>query len=479
MVFIPAECGDGMNVHEAGSSPFKLPLSEEPKFADIPEGDFVLPQSGSDPRAGLGGRSKQDDGSSSAACIDLGDTVPRLERSHTCLLRGRCLDLSEMAILHSADDAIPEHAHVTLASDFERVDNLLRFRVVEAMPDAAVRLPGIWAVVHRYYAHNAGHVLGDEVWAAWRMMVFWDLQGSASEVNILADQKPDYLGYRDETWDRLAQWSERMLKQYEALTSKKVNIIPEVRQKHGDVVCFETLLVGNAYLGYSLGWEQRNVVHDREYPSFASTFQSFRRHALKHLKISTVAPWEEDTPKIVILEKKASQSTHRQLLSNVPELVSHAQTSFPEYEVISLSWDGVPMRTQVGIMSSTSVVMSIPGSAVMNVVWLPLESTAILISRNFRTRVDATLPSDLVVITPVSTEYIIWFSKSGHKIDLWESVREWGDAGYLKIVDGGFELALPPDMVVERIRRHLPQSSHPTCNGQSCGSGSAAPKVDP
>jgi hypothetical protein len=311
---------------------------------------------------------------SHAICKDIRQiAVPPLPSSYTCQLLNSCIETDFTGEPPTATvkfaAALPKEfiSVVSRSAPNAGTEHLLKFDRVKNISQKWTFLPGTWALIFMYTASNAGHVLGDEVWPAWRMLATWGLEYDASNLNVVTDILTPSLN------------------QYAALTRRAVIDGKTLRAKYGDVVCFDLLLVGPSYLGYALGLEHHKspdplrawpVTQD---PTFAKTFLKFRTHALDLLNIP--ATWSEVSPLILVLEK-GSIHAHSHIISNIPEILSRVQNSFPTAKVLGVNWQGMPMKSQVEMMSAANVVLSLPGSDIMNSVWLNVNSVLIIVCRD-------------------------------------------------------------------------------------------------
>ena len=291
--------------------------------------------------------------------------------------------------------------------------NMVPITVKEDMPTCTGVDYGMLAIVGQYEHGNHGHVLGDEVWAAWQALVLWGFELEATSLHIVTnDRSPS-------------------LQQYEALIAdaQQVHTLNELRHRHpSGLVCVGRLLVGMARLGYSQGMTcpagHRGIECRAPYlPEFKSTFRAFRIHALQNLGVSPKrqpkAPFD-----VLIVEKNFA--VHR--IANVPDLVAGLKTRLPDAHVATVRWTDTTMREQVFLVSQADALVSLPGSDLMAAVWLRPDAEILQPCRFVEGVWDA------------GNEQQIWFRMS-HPITVWCDFQ----------THGGSDLHLPVAEFVERV----------------------------
>ena len=248
----------------------------------------------------------------------------------------------------------------------DRVDGLPRlglkasFSGLRHTPDAPLTVQplttdasfdeGVTVLVGRYHAPNHGHVLGDEVFAAWQMLSVWGLERSP-HVRVLADA------------------GSASLHQYKLLFDREVQVLGR------EPVCAETLLAGAARMGYALGMTcpddgRRGLECRAPYlPEFKHTMAAFRTFVWARF-----APLPPAT-RLTLIEKDLAAAAHPVRIENADALAA----AIPSLQRVM--WTRTSLRAQVQIMASTAVLISMPGADLMAAVWLPPASEILQVCR--------------------------------------------------------------------------------------------------
>ena len=217
-------------------------------------------------------------------------------------------------------------------------------------PDASSFAEGVTVLVGRYYAPNHGHVLGDEVFAAWQMLSVWGLERSP-HLRVLTDA------------------GSASLQQYKLLFDGEVQVLGQ------EPVCAETLLAGAARMGYALGMTcpddgRRGLECRAPYlPEFKHTMAAFRGFVWSRF------PPQQPATRLTLLEKDLGAAEHPVRIENADALAA----AIPSLQRVM--WTRTTLREQVQIMASTAVLISLPGSDLMAAVWLPPASEILQVCR--------------------------------------------------------------------------------------------------
>ena len=82
---------------------------------------------------------------------------------------------------------------------------------------------------------------------------------------------------------------------------------------------------------------------------------------------------------LLIMEKR--QGKHLSNIANRDEMAFFLRHEFPNYRVTMVSWSNYRMSDQVRLMSRTKAMISLPGSDVMNGIFMPNGSSLVLYCR--------------------------------------------------------------------------------------------------
>lgn len=117
-------------------------------------------------------------------------------------------------------------------------------------------------------------------------------------------------------------------------------------------------------------WQQTDSTMEQD-------FQSFRDYYYQHMCITASAT----TPpsRILILEKR--HGGHMSNIENRLELLGVLRAKFPQYNTSIISWSGMTLREQLELLIDTKMMISLPGAAVLNGIFMPNGSSLVLFCR--------------------------------------------------------------------------------------------------
>jgi len=345
----------------------------------------------------------------------------------TCLLKNVCLPNA-----NNQDDTDILFGGIPPRNQFYLTRNAvpepsatIRFTQVKSFPNVKA-LDGTWAWIDRYHTSNAGHTLGDEVLAAFRLKLVWNV----SQLKVLTDIRSPSIS------------------QYEFIGMGGRNVVTrdELLMLQGHDVCFKKLIVGVAHFGYAYG---PGVEDTRELalPPFRETFGLFRRAAWA---AHNVHPLRKPHMARILVLKKGGISEHSHVFGHEYALVSALQKAFPRASVRCVVWAGMPPGEQVAAMASADIVISRPGSDIMNVAWMQLHAILVLVCR-----FEGVNPCDATKMN-CGNEVGLWFDRSGHNIDCWcePEFQKWLHCDNNTAVTSS-KLLIPPQRVVHRVNLAL------------------------
>ena len=210
-------------------------------------------------------------------------------------------------------------------------------------------------LMERYEKNNCGHVLGDEVWSSFRLTM------------LHADERQR----TDEIWLNFTR-SER------AKCDDMFNaIFPSVihRDEHFKQLCYEKIVFGVKGISYADGYELETQSYLTS-KSFASDMLRFRKKFYAYANLRTPLQ-QPDT--IVIMVKK--EGLHMVNIDNVDLLISAVASELPGFRVLPISWSDFGLQEQVQLLSRTKLLISLPGSDIMNGIFLPNNSHMLIYCR--------------------------------------------------------------------------------------------------
>jgi hypothetical protein len=77
-------------------------------------------------------------------------------------------------------------------------------------------------------------------------------------------------------------------------------------------------------------------------------------------------------PNILLMQKDLSHASHKCFISNMDDIVSALRKEYPLLNVNVISWSGKTVMEQIAIMQDTDITISIPGTDLLNVLFMPL-----------------------------------------------------------------------------------------------------------
>ena len=210
------------------------------------------------------------------------------------------------------------------------------------------------AIIDRYEERNCGHVLGDEAWPLFRLMRRANLYVTDDDkLDIFVDRKlPSKC---DEALEPLTNFAH----------------VYSLRISHHRTHCYDTLHFGISGLSY--------VDNDVEYlrsSAFPREMREFRALFYKH---SGVLQPRSKPSKVVIMLKR--NGSHLVNIENVEQVKSSAMRTFRGLDVVIACWEDYTLVEQVQLMSDTKVLIGLPGSDIMNSIFMPDGSFVVLYCR--------------------------------------------------------------------------------------------------
>lgn len=240
-------------------------------------------------------------------------------------------------------------------------------------------------IVSTYVSNNAGHVLGDEVYPVFHALNLLKLNLEESKLNIITDN------YYKFTY------------QFNLLN---INSIIQIKNLFRKKIKFKKLILGIEGLGYS----------SKFHPKYSLNF----RYNINKIQEYCAIKYNYDTNikknKIIFIDKDINTSEHKSVLFNTDELVNYTKAKLDnKYEVIKVSWKNLNLISQLTLMNSTAIVVSLPGSDLMNCLFLSCNKTIIYFPRLVNNIEKNNIEKSNI---EKSNEVRIWFHKTHNCICL-------------------------------------------------------------
>ena len=209
-----------------------------------------------------------------------------------------------------------------------------------------------------YYAsENVGHFLGDDIFTIFSALYLWNLQSIATEdVTIVmpSQYKP--------VFDRLPIISEL----YTILSANPVLFVDHESQH-----AFDRLLVGWDSLCYSC--VQKKYIG-------VPMLEAFLRRSADAFSIRPSNLRHRRRCHVTLIEKDPVHALHKYVIANAQEIERKVATT-TSCTVQRVSWSSCSLPRQIDIMQRTDIALTLPGSDMMNCIFMPTKSAIISASR--------------------------------------------------------------------------------------------------
>ena len=213
---------------------------------------------------------------------------------------------------------------------------------------------GIWVLIGHYVDYNAGHVLGDEVFAIWQALCSLGIENHANKIHIITTNRGPHI------------------KQYYCLNKNKIKYLDDFKEENA---CFETLIFGMGRNGYALGntdlkTGKRNLEIRASYlPDLKKTLNLFRMHCYHINNIEII-----NKPNNILVLEKGNNSEHSCKLYEIDNIVSKLKKKYNSFNIKKINWSSMNIEEQILLMANTFIVISLPGSDLMNCIFMNPES---------------------------------------------------------------------------------------------------------
>ena len=289
-----------------------------------------------------------------------------------CHVENACIDVKGHLVIFDSTREAKRLREKILSIPLRRRSQLRLLGEVSSALLPLSQFSGSALIIDRYVDDNCGHILGDEAWPALRLALqFFNMQHirthGIGDVYIIRS--------REQTCDEI----------FEALTGS-VNTLGQMKTRS----CYRNVLLGMDGLSYADGYDA-SVQPYLTSPRFTAEMQNFRSLFYKHAKISE----DRSASTILLMHKKFG--SHMVNIYNRNEIHSLVSSEFPELKVVEASWSDHTVREQVQIVSDAKVMISLPGSDIMNAIFLRDNSRLLIYCRFVDGKLEA------------SNEQALWF----------------------------------------------------------------------
>lgn len=262
---------------------------------------------------------------------------------------------------------------------------------------------GLFIYKEPYHLQNIGHVLGDDIFAICSSIFDRGLHNlSASDIWMILPSD-----FEKEITRR------SIIIQHYRLVSSNPILFSRSQVKNTHRVVYENLLTGWDGYGYSMGHTHGN------FPT-TEKVEAFRRRAFSLFDVK-----ERETQgrcNVLFLEKNIEIAHHKYSISNIDELLA-ALRAATTCTIEKVSWYGMSLRDQIAKMHDKNIVVSLPGSDLMNCIFQPTHSGMIVPDKCNEGGICtgsnevglwfARMPSRLVVTLPAVNSGLSWKGNRG------------------------------------------------------------------
>lgn len=215
---------------------------------------------------------------------------------------------------------------------------------------------GLFIYKEPYHLQNIGHLLGDDIWAIFSALYDHNLQSIlASDIWMILPGE-----FEEEVKRR------SIISQHYRLVS--TNPILFLRGQTTNHIVYEKLLTGWDGYGYSMGYIHKTFPNPEK-------VAAFRRRALILLDLKESEL--QGRCNVLFLEKNVQIAHHKYSISNIDELMK-ALRATTACTIEKVSWHGMSLRDQIAKIHDKSIVISLPGSDMMNCIFQPTHSGIIV-----------------------------------------------------------------------------------------------------
>lgn len=217
-----------------------------------------------------------------------------------------------------------------------------------------ITLKGIWVLCLSKGSSNAGHLLGDDIFAIFQAIHSFGYLSRIKDVHVICF---------DNTLKHIDLYKS-------IIDLDRVHTLDEII-KYG-IPQFEILIAGLRKNGYSYGHQDSYGKRGLEYRSsylgnFRGTMRYFRETGLI---VNNIIDSENIHKTILFVEKDLTCSDNKCIWINMDENIKFIFDKFPNYSINKTKWTDMKLEDQIKTINNTSIFISLPGSDVMNCAFL-------------------------------------------------------------------------------------------------------------
>jgi len=267
----------------------------------------------------------------------------------------------------------------------------------------------------QFHTQNAGHVLGDDAWPLFQGLYNFELLDWDNQV-IIEDFGGQF--FETEATEAVGHGGGGAEAGAGGGAAAFGSIFGAVSKNHvrgrswyrNQLVCFRSLITGWGYYGYGSGnskflkdrtpiWGRSGVM--RRWRTFA--FDNF------NLPQALPPPSQRMGFEMIIVVKHRS-ARHPSFISNPKQVADAVTTVYPSARVQVVCWRDIPsFAQQLHVLASTHVMLSLPGSDIMNAIFLHNGALLLVPCRKVHPAMNSRLAGDNA-FEPRCEEVTLWLS---------------------------------------------------------------------
>ena len=201
-------------------------------------------------------------------------------------------------------------------------------------------------------------------------------------------------------------------------------------------------MAGSAYLGYAQSFYAQHVTPVPRLPPFVEQLAGFRNVTLRQLGVPAPLP----TPhrmRVVIVQKGGHWLHNDHRFGDFESMVQHLRAQMPHVDIVPASWAGMSLHEQALLCWHADMMVAIPGSDVINAMWLPDHAELLVLCR----------PEPNCGPLTTGRDVQLWFSRYTRHLSTWCDFEIGREVQCVNNTGTGqSRLFLPLEPLIDRIQ---------------------------
>ena len=122
---------------------------------------------------------------------------------------------------------------------------------------------------------------------------------------------------------------------------------------------------------FIVGWSDLGYAQGASHFSRFTNLKQFRAFAISTLGLNSMEMAVPHKPTILMLKKDVNHALKKLVITNADEVLKFLRNTYPGANIQTASWAGMSTRDQVKTVMQADIVISLPGSDMMNLLFLP------------------------------------------------------------------------------------------------------------